>query len=191
MKLLLILLITSLTFSGSFSFPGRNFKNNPSGIISKVKSKGNGIILKVLGSLAAFGVVRAGEEVLDNAVDASGSCSNKTVPGSACALLYDEYDCSGWEHEVPTGYSEFSSSILKYLPSFLVGDTPKKNDAESVLVRPGCLFVGYDHANRDSLEARGDSIEVDAVHSNTTVKKNMELSSDLHEDISAMSCTCS
>ena len=127
-------------FALSFSLPGRNFKNNPSA--SKVKSKGNGIILKVLGSLAAFGVGRAAEKVLDNAVDASGSCSNKTVPSSACALLYDEYDCSGWEHEVPTGYSEFSSSILKYLPSFLVGDTPKKNDAESVLVRPGCLFVG-------------------------------------------------
>jgi len=166
MKLLLILLITSLTFSGSFSLPGREGM-----IMNKITKK---IIRKVLGALIG-----------------SGSCSSKTVPSSACALLYDEYDCNGWEHEVPVGYSELPSAILKYVPKFFVGDPPKKNDAESVLVRPGCLFVGYDHANRDSLEARGDSIEVDALHRNITVKKNMKLSGDLHNDISAINCTCS
>ena len=50
-----------------------------------------------------------------------------------CALLYDEEDCDGWEYEVPIGYSE--------LPSFSFSG-PKRNDAESVLVRPGCKFIG-------------------------------------------------
>merc|ERR1711944_195833 len=34
------------------------------------------------------------------------SCSGKTVPSGACALLYDEEDCDGWEYQVPRGYSE-------------------------------------------------------------------------------------
>ena len=55
------------------------------------------------------------------------------MPRDACALLYDEEDCGGWEHEVPIGYSE--------LPRFSLSG-PKKNDAESVLVRPGCKFIG-------------------------------------------------
>ena len=50
-----------------------------------------------------------------------------------CALLYDEEDCDGWEYKVPIGYSE--------LPSFSFSG-PKRNDAESVLVRPGCKFIG-------------------------------------------------
>ena len=63
----------------------------------------------------------------------TSSCSGKTVPRDVCALLYDEEDCGGWEHEVPIGYSE--------LPRFSLSG-PKKNDAESVLVRPGCKFIG-------------------------------------------------
>ena len=71
--------------------------------------------------------------VADAGIFSSSSCSGKTVPRGVCALLYDEEDCGGWEHKVPIGYSE--------LPRFsLTG--PKKNDAESVLVRPGCKFIG-------------------------------------------------
>ena len=63
----------------------------------------------------------------------SSSCSGKTVPRGVCALLYDEEDCGGWEFEVPIGYTE--------LPR-IAFSAAKKNDAESVLVRPGCKFIG-------------------------------------------------
>ena len=49
-----------------------------------------------------------------------------------CALLYDDDDCGGWEYQVPRGYSELSWGITG----------PRKNDAESVLVRKGCRFIG-------------------------------------------------
>ena len=61
------------------------------------------------------------------------TCSGKTVPQGVCALLYDDDDCSGWKMEVPIGYKE--------LPRFSLGG-PRKDDAESVLVRPGCKFIG-------------------------------------------------
>ena len=56
------------------------------------------------------------------------SCSGKTVPHGSCAVLYDDEDCDGWALNIPKGYTELS---------FM-----KRNDAESVVVRPGCKFVG-------------------------------------------------
>ena len=50
--------------------------------------------------------------------------------------------------------------------------------------------TGYDHADRDSVQGRGRSVEVNAWYSNSPVKKNLERSSDLDEDISAMGCSC-
>ena len=61
------------------------------------------------------------------------TCRGKTVPQGSCALLYDDDDCSGWKFEVPIGYKE--------LPRFSLSG-PRKDDAESVLVRPGCKFIG-------------------------------------------------
>ena len=81
-----------------------------------------------------FSVAKAG-------IFSSSSCSGKTVPQGSCALLYDDDDCSGWEYKVPIGYKE--------LPRFSVGG-PRKDDAESVLVRPGCKFIGKDNAGFDT-----------------------------------------
>ena len=63
----------------------------------------------------------------------------KKVPEDRCAILYSEEDCDGWAFEVPKGYSELRT---------LAPTDPKKNDAESVLVRQGCRFIGmvsYQH----------------------------------------------
>ena len=92
------------------------------------------------------------------------TCRGKSVPRDKCAVLYDDADCGGWQvktwqpckpfistaglldfdvqfaqrinskpapflqHVVPVGYSELS--IMR------------RNDAESLIVRPGCKFVG-------------------------------------------------
>merc|ERR1712165_563729 len=106
----------------------------------------------------------------------SSSCPGKTVPSTACALLYDNEDYEGWEYQVPRGYSELGWT--------------KRNDAESVLVRHGCKFIGYDHDDRDDISGRGDSVEVNAWFSRTDLLKNFESRSDLEERISSMDCTC-
>ena len=70
---------------------------------------------------------------LPSSSDLPEVCATKTMPSTVCALLYDSEDCDGWEYEVAIGYSE--------LPRFsFLG--PRKNDADSVLVRPGCKFIG-------------------------------------------------
>merc|ERR1719229_383718 len=97
--------------------------------------------LALCGSLANAGIF------------SSSSCSGKTVPSGVCALLFDDDDCGGWEYQVPRGYSELSWGFTG----------PRKNDAESVLVRRGCRFIGYDHADRDDIQKRGDSVTVGVV----------------------------
>merc|ERR1712150_217248 len=122
------------------------------------------LLLALCGSVANAGIF------------SSSSCSGKTVPSGACALLYDDEDCGGWEYEVPSGYSELGFT--------------KRNDAESVLVKQGCTFTGYDHADAGNFRARGDSVEVDARNSRTAVKKNLEDDEELEERITSMTCTC-
>ena len=71
--------------------------------------------------------------VVNAGIFGSSGCSGKTVPRGKCALLFDEEDCEGWEFEVPVGYTELDRFSVR---------GPKKNDAESVLVRPRCKFIG-------------------------------------------------
>ena len=59
---------------------------------------------------------------------ASETCQDMRVPEGKCAILFDEEDCAGWSAEVSTGYSELSFR--------------ERNEAESVIVKPGCKFVG-------------------------------------------------
>ena len=61
------------------------------------------------------------------------TCKGQAVPADKCAILYDEEDCGGWAYEVPVGYTKLSGWSIS---------GPQKNDAESVLVRQGCKFIG-------------------------------------------------
>jgi len=132
------------------------------------------MVLLLVASLALCG------SVANAGIFSKSSCSGKTVPNGACALLYDDEDCDGWEYQVPSGYSELGFAI----------SGPRKNDAESVLVKQGCRFIGYDHADRDDIRKRGDSVEVDARNSRTAVKKNFDDDEELEEMITSMTCSC-
>merc|ERR1711934_1336589 len=133
------------------------------GELQKMKS-----LLLVIASLAFFGsVAKAG---------IFSSCNGKTVPQGSCALLYDDDDCSGWKYEVPIGYKE--------LPRFSVGG-PRKDDAESVLVRQGCKFIGYSDDGQ-----RGDTVVVDNLRSTKPLSKNFKTRADLDERIESMFCSC-
>ena len=62
------------------------------------------------------------------AYNASETCQDMRVPEGKCAMLFDEEDCTGWSAEVSNGYSELSYR--------------ERNEAESIIVKPGCKFIG-------------------------------------------------
>ena len=53
--------------------------------------------------------------------------------------------CSGWKMNIQEGYTKLpKQGFTDFFGGSLI-DRPKKNDAEAVLVRDGCVFIGYDH----------------------------------------------
>ena len=50
---------------------------------------------------------------------------------NTCAILYDDDGCEGWELPIKEGYQKLGFW--------------KKNDAEAVVVKRGCTFIGYNH----------------------------------------------
>lgn len=126
------------------------------------------LVYLTLGSLAA--VVQG--SILPDFVD---DCANAHFAADTCAVLFDDDDCEGWERPVPEGYT-----ALGYW---------KKNDAESVVVKAGCTFIGYDEAGEEA-SARGRSIVVDASNKRTNVQKNFRGKNELDEKISSTECRC-
>uniref|UniRef100_A0A0K2TLI2 Uncharacterized protein n=1 Tax=Lepeophtheirus salmonis TaxID=72036 RepID=A0A0K2TLI2_LEPSM len=103
-------------------------------------------------------------------------CIQKNVPRGMCAILFDDDGCEGWEKPIATGYQKLS---FRY-----------RNDAETVVVRKGCIFTGYDHdGSRES--SRGDKVVIDARNFNKPHHKYQELNrKTLVDDISAVKCEC-
>ena len=62
------------------------------------------------------------------AASASETCKELRVPAGQCATLYDDEDCNGWSVDISNGYTELSFK--------------ERNEAEAVVVRPGCKFIG-------------------------------------------------
>ena len=52
------------------------------------------------------------------------------------------------------------------------------------------ILTGYDHKSSDDIWERGNSVEVDARHSSSPVKRNFKTSDELEERISSMTCDC-
>merc|ERR1711970_294181 len=79
-------------------------------------------------------------------VNCQAKCDLKTEM-KACAILYDEEDCGGWRFPVPeNSFINVESGVLTSLLDKALGplkDDPKDDDAESVVVKKGCTFVGY------------------------------------------------
>lgn len=97
----------------------------------------------------------------------------------ACAVLFEGDDC---ETGLTNWYKEAKpSNRVVNLPRFSTG--PKANSAESVLVRPGCTFTGYDKNN-----GGGKKVQV-TVSRRDTRPKFHELRG-MDEDINSYKCTC-
>merc|ERR1711997_523902 len=103
---------------------------------------------------------------------------------TSCAVIFENEECDdgllklGWDYGISTGYTKFG--LLDR----------KREDSESVIVSPGCVFFGYDEDHSDKSE-RGKGIMVSAVGKNDWVYKEFESETfDLRDDIEAVECFC-
>jgi len=89
-----------------------------------------------------------------------------------CAILFDEENCKEELEEVPSG----SGIVLD-----------EKDDAESIMVRPGCKFTGYDKDDRT-----GNKIVIDNTkdHRGKPKVQNLDGKGNLEERISSVDCLC-
>jgi len=94
------------------------------------------------------------------------------------AMLYDENACKGRMKEIGVGSTSLSSVISENLD----------DDVESVLVRPGCTLIGYDHGPYNIL-GKGDSVTIDASR-NAKEPIASNIRGSLDEDISYVEVRC-
>eukprot|EP00088_Acartia_fossae_P031852 TRINITY_DN3264_c0_g1_i2.p1 TRINITY_DN3264_c0_g1~~TRINITY_DN3264_c0_g1_i2.p1 ORF type:complete len:129 (+),score=34.89 TRINITY_DN3264_c0_g1_i2:31-417(+) len=104
------------------------------------------------------------------------SCED--VPANLCARVYDDEDCKGWGLDIPEGEMSFSfwSPVWYWY----------RNDIESVSVRKGCTFTGFDDTNY-----RGESATIRAGSRDRHVNLGDESEYDnLDEEIESLRCVC-
>ncbi|XP_059090388.1 uncharacterized protein LOC131886147 [Tigriopus californicus] len=105
---------------------------------------------------------------------ADNDCAKHRFARGECAVLFDDSKCGGWKYPVKTGYHELSFR--------------RRNDVESLIVKEGCKFTGYDHDGTTAKE-RGDFVIVDARNSRRPEVR--ELKGDkMDERISSLQCFC-
>merc|ERR1711962_566561 len=106
-----------------------------------------------------------------------------------CAILFDEDDCTGWQLAVNEGYTELpSQGVTDFLGGSFI-DKPKKDDAEAVLVRNGCMFIGYQRA-KDSSRGLGDAVIITAIDGHRYQNLDTDGFKQLDEKIDAVDCKC-
>ena len=64
---------------------------------------------------------------LKHAIQGPSKCDDWKFKGDQCVVLFDDERCKGWDLPFGQGYHELH--LFK-----------GKNDAESLIVRPGCIF---------------------------------------------------
>ncbi|QQP34765.1 Uncharacterized protein FKW44_022757, partial [Caligus rogercresseyi] len=95
-------------------------------------------------------------------------CLEKRIPNGMCAVLMGEA-CSHWV---------YGARILH------------RNDAEAVVVKPGCILTGYDHASSDEGK-RGERAVFNAQNFGGPGNYWKNLNDDsLDDEISAVTCEC-
>lgn len=97
----------------------------------------------------------------------------KSRTNRTCAILFDDEKCEDMMGPVPEGTLEYSSA-----PIF-----GNANEADSVLVRPGCKLTGYDE---DGLKGNREVIDATASVSKPVYKKLKEL----EDRINSVKCEC-
>ncbi|XP_023341910.1 uncharacterized protein LOC111711720 [Eurytemora carolleeae] len=143
-------------------------------------------VVFLLASASANPQFLKGAKETYESVKARLQCAEMPNDGT-CAILFDDDDCTGWQLKVKEGYTELpEAGGLKKL--FI--DDAKEDDAEAVLVRKGCVLVGYDHKKGHS-KGLGDAVVIAAVDAHKYQDLSDDGFDDLDEEISAVDCVCS
>jgi len=100
------------------------------------------------------------------------------VPSHLCAIAYDDGRCTGWKLEIPVGEQMFKwwDPVWYWY----------RNDIETVSVRAGCSFTGFDDSSYN-----GNSFTIRAGTADRHVELNDEDEfEDFDEAIQSYSCVC-
>jgi len=132
-------------------------------------------------------------------------CPDRIDDPKVCAILYDEDRCGGWALNIHEGTNIKVERDRSGLLGKIVGtiskvadkvsgpfiDLAKGDDAESVIIRSGCTFTGYDRPAGHIL-GRGDKVEIKADRSKpiTYAQFDSKEYDDLDEEIEAVDCVC-
>merc|ERR1711973_678958 len=144
------------------------------------------VLLFALLATAASGQLISGIKEAYKNVKARLSCADMPNNGT-CAILFDEDDCTGWQLAVNEGYTELpSQGVTDFLGGTFI-DKPKKDDAEAVLVRNGCMFIGYQRA-KDSSRGLGDAVIITAIDGHRYQNLDTDGFKQLDEKIDAVDC---
>jgi len=144
------------------------------------------LLVVLLASAASAQLISSIKKTYNDIRSKWGKCPSFTND-TTCAFLFDEDGCEGWQLAVKPGYTKMETGILKIL-SF-TSDKPKANDAEAVVVRNGCIFIGYDHDKDDLINGLGSSVVIAAIDGNKYVNFNDD-EYDFENEISSMDCVC-
>jgi len=114
------------------------------------------------------------------------TCASLPNDGKTCAILFDEDDCGGWQLNVGEGYTEIpDQSTADFIGGSFV-DNPKKDDAEAVLVKEGCVLVAYEETREKGFN-KGAAVA--AVNSDQYAKFE-DLTPNISEDVKSVECRC-
>jgi len=152
----------------------------------------NQLIVFGLVCLAAYssGQLIKGAKEAYRSVKTRLQCAEMPNNGT-CAILFDEDDCSGWQLAINEGYTVLPrQGVTDFLGGTFI-DKPKRNDAEAVLVRSGCIFIGYDHPKDSITTGLGDAVVVLAIDGHKYQNFDEDGFDELDEEISAVDCRCS
>merc|ERR1711953_993738 len=125
------------------------------------------ILLAVLLLLSLLGLGHAGIFTRSKCVE---------VPSHLCAVVYDDEKCNGWALNINQGEIMFKWWDPVYYWY--------RNDIESVSVRRGCMFTGFDDSSLN-----GGSFTIRAANSDRHVDLSAEDDfEDFDEKIQSYSC---
>jgi len=131
-------------------------------------------------------------------------CPDRITDPKVCAILYDEDRCEGWALSIHQGTNIPVEKERSGILGSIIGtaskivdkvsgpfvDLAKGDDAESVLIRRGCTFTGYDRP-AGHIFGQGDKISITADKSKDTyIQFDTDKYDDLDEEIEAMDCFC-
>jgi len=145
--------------------------------ITEIHNSGSGLFSSIKGSLLG------GNDRAKKRCNSHIDKFNRGGSGRACAILFDEDNCDGEFEVVPEGYTELNNDL--------------EDDAESVLVRPGCVLVGYDDGKSSfgGIFGKDDTVSIPNIdggpfNRNEPLLKNLDGDDELEEDIEAVECEC-